>query len=117
MRGMRPEQLKGHLDPLLLAVLEAGPAHGYGLIESLRNRSGGVFDLGESTVYPALHRLERSGLVKSESVTVSGRPRRVYRLTRSGSRSLAEQRGDWRSFSTAVGAVLGTRSVSTPVPA
>lgn len=114
---MRPEQLKGHLDPLLLSVLETGPAHGYGLIESLRERSGGVFDLGESTVYPALHRLERSGLVKSEAVTVSGRPRRVYRLTRSGCRALAEQRGDWRSFSAAVGAVLGTPAVSRVAPA
>jgi PadR family transcriptional regulator PadR len=114
---MRPEQLKGHLDPLLLAVLEDGPAHGYALIESLRHRSGGVFDLGESTVYPALHRLERSGLVKSESVTVSGRPRRVYRLTRSGSRALAEQRGDWHAFSAAIGAVLGSLAVPGVVPA
>ena len=112
---MRPDQLKGHLDPLLLAVLEAGPAHGYAMIEALRDRSGGVFDLGESTVYPALHRLERSGLVKSESVTVSGRPRRVYRLTGSGRRALADQRIDWRAFSTAVGAVLG--SMSGPRPA
>lgn len=116
---MRPDQLKGHLDSLLLAVLESGPAHGYGLIDTLRERSSGIFDLGESTVYPALHRLERSGLVKSESVTVAGRPRRVYRLTRSGNRALAEQRGDWRSFATAVGAVLGTLTVAQPgvVPA
>ena len=111
---MRSDQLKGHLDPLLLAVLEAGPAHGYALIEALRDRSGGVFDLGESTVYPALHRLERSGLVKSESVTVSGRPRRVYHLTRAGSRALAGQRIDWQAFSTAVGAVLGSLTVAQP---
>ena len=111
---MRPDQLKGHLDPLLLAVLEAGPAHGYAIIEALRDRSGGVFDLGESTVYPALHRLERSGLVKSESVTVSGRPRRVYRLTRSGRQVLADRRIDWRAFSTAVGAVLGSLASSQP---
>lgn len=111
---MRADQLKGHLDPLLLAVLEGGPAHGYGLIEALRDRSGGVFDLGESTVYPALHRLERSGLVKSESKTVAGRPRRVYQLTRSGRRALADQRVDWRAFSGAVGAVLGTLAVARP---
>ena len=116
---MRPDQLKGHLDPLLLAVLEAGPVHGYALIEALRDRSAGVFDLGESTVYPALHRLERSGLVKSKPVTVSGRSRRVYSLTRSGRRRLAEQRTDWRAFSAAVGAVLGTLSAAqlAPVPA
>ena len=114
---MRSDQLKGHLDPLLLAVLEGGPAHGYAMIEALRDRSGGVFDLGESTVYPALHRLERSGLVKSKPMTVSGRSRRVYRLTRSGSRALAEQRVDWRAFSTAVGAVLGSLAVSQPAVA
>ena len=114
---MRPDQLKGHLDPLLLAVLENGPGHGYALIEALRDRSGGVFDLGESTIYPALHRLERAGLVKSQPVTVSGRPRRVYRLTRSGSRTLAEQRGDWQAFSTAVAAVLGPPAQARVVPA
>ena len=106
---MRPEQLKGHLDPLLLAVLEEGSAHGYALIEALRDRSGGVFDLGEGTVYPALHRLERSGLIRSESITVSGRARRVYHLTRPGRKALEEQRGDWRTFAAAVGNVLGGR--------
>jgi DNA-binding PadR family transcriptional regulator len=114
---MRADQLKGHLDGLLLAVLEAGPAHGYALIEALRDRSGGVFDLGEGTVYPALHRLERSGVVKSETVTVSGRPRRVYRLTRSGSRALATHRLDWQAFSAAVGGVLGLASLVPAVPA
>jgi DNA-binding PadR family transcriptional regulator len=105
---MGAEHLKGHLDPLLLAVLESGPAHGYAVIEALRHRSSGIFDLGESTVYPALHRLERAGLVESEPVTVSGRLRRVYRLRPAGRRALATQRDDWQEFSTAVGAVLGT---------
>ena len=58
---MSSEQLKGHLDPLVMAVLEGGPAHGYAIIEALRARSGGVFDLPEGTIYPALHRLERGG--------------------------------------------------------
>ncbi|HEX9994570.1 MAG TPA: helix-turn-helix transcriptional regulator [Acidimicrobiales bacterium] len=103
---MRPDHLKGHLDGLLLAVLEDGPAHGYALIEEMRRRSGGTFDLPEGTVYPALHRLEAAGLVASRSTTVNGRARRVYRVTRSGTRALAESREDWRRFSSAVGAVL-----------
>ena len=56
---MRAEQLKGHLDPLILAVLEAGPAHGYRGLISFESGSEGVFDLPEGTIYPALHRLER----------------------------------------------------------
>jgi len=52
------EALKGHLDLLLLAILAEGPAHGYAVIESLRARSGDVFDLPEGPIYPALHRLE-----------------------------------------------------------
>jgi DNA-binding PadR family transcriptional regulator len=114
---MRPEQLKGHLDPLLLAVLEEGPAHGYALIEALRERSDGVFDLGEGTVYPALHRLERSGLIRSESLTVSGRARRVYHLTRPGRRALERQRGDWQTFAAAIGAVLEPRGSGRVAPA
>src|SRR5437762_303274 len=59
--------LRGHLDLLLLATLrDDGPAHGYAIIASLRERSLGAFDLPEGTVYPALYRLERDGLVDSE---------------------------------------------------
>ena len=55
---MRAEQLKGHLDALILAVLEAGPLHGYAISEALRTRSSGAFDLPTGTLYPALQRLE-----------------------------------------------------------
>ncbi len=55
---MKGETLKGHLDMIVLAALEAGPAHGYAIIEEIRRRSGGAFDLPEGTVYPVLHRLE-----------------------------------------------------------
>jgi PadR family transcriptional regulator PadR len=105
---MRTEQLKGHLDPLVLAVLEGGPLHGYAIIEQLRVRSGEVFDLAEGTVYPALHRLERVGMVTSAHETVGGRERRVYRLSRRGRAALLQRRGEWLQFSSAVTAVLGT---------
>jgi DNA-binding PadR family transcriptional regulator len=107
---MRPELLKGHLDALLLAVLEAGPQHGYAVIESLRTGSGGALDLPTGTVYPALHRLERAGLVASDWHTVGGRRRRAYHLTASGRSALGEQRAVWEQFSTAVTAVLGRRA-------
>jgi DNA-binding PadR family transcriptional regulator len=101
---MKAELLKGHLDLLLLAVLADAPLHGYAVIEELRARGG--FALPEGTVYPALHRLEASGLVRSRWSSESGRRRRVYSVTGSGTRELARKRDAWREFSGAVGAVV-----------
>jgi PadR family transcriptional regulator PadR len=102
----RPELLRGHLDSLLLAVISERPAHGYAVIEALRERSDGAFALAEGTVYPALHRLERDGLLSSRWSSEPGRPRRVYALTRRGEGALSGHRGTWRSFSGAVDRVL-----------
>jgi DNA-binding PadR family transcriptional regulator len=103
---MRAEALKGHLDALILAVLGGRPLHGYAIIEELKLRSGGALELPEGTVYPALHRLEASGLLTSAWSQASGRRRRVYELTRRGRRELGVRRGEWRDFSRAVEAVL-----------
>jgi len=103
---MRAESLKGHLDALVLATFGDGPMHGYAVIEELRRRSEGAFDLAEGTVYPVLHRLEAEGLLASAWSTAAGRRRRVYRLTRRGRSALAERRSDWRRFAHAVEAVL-----------
>lgn len=100
------EKLKGNLDMLLLAVLTAGPGHGYSIITRLRERSDGAFDLPEGTVYPALHRLESAGLLKSAWEVVGGRRRRLYRLTAAGQESLAAQAQQWQSFSGSVAHVL-----------
>ncbi len=100
------EKLKGNLDMLLLAVLAAGPGHGYSIITRLRERSDGAFDLPEGTVYPALHRLESAGLLDSAWETVAGRRRRLYRLTATGQESLAAEARQWRSFSGSVAHVL-----------
>ena len=103
---MRAETLKGHLDGLLLASLEAGPRHGYAIMEALRAGSGGQFDLPTGTVYPALRRLERAGLIRGTWSQGGGRQRRVYDLTPAGRRMLAAERGTWREFSAAVTALL-----------
>ncbi len=105
--GTSREQLKGHLDLLLLTVLERGPAHGYEIIASLRERSEGAFDLPEGTVYPALHRLESAGYLASDWTTLGGRRRRTYALTSDGAAALEAERAAWRRFSRGVGAVLG----------
>jgi DNA-binding PadR family transcriptional regulator len=107
---MRAESLKGHLDGLLLAVLEPGPLHGYAVIEALRAGSGGRIDLPTGTIYPALHRLERAGLVRSQWTTETARRRRTYQLTPAGARTLADTRAGWQEFSTAVTALLTGRA-------
>ena len=103
---MRAEALKGHLDALLLATLADGPRHGYAIKESLRLDSGGEFDLPTGTVYPALHRLERAGLIGGSWSVVAGRKRRSYELTDAGRRALEAGRADWRQFAIAVTGVL-----------
>ena len=103
---MKAEALKGHLDLLLLAAVQSGPAHGYAIAETLRARSNGAFDLPEGTLYPALHRLEWSGLLSSRWSEVNRRRRRVYQLTRKGHHALAKRHGEWRDFARAVHAVI-----------
>lgn len=98
--------MRGHLDGLILSVLESGPRHGYAIIEALQVRSGGALELPTGTVYPALRRLERAALLSGAWSTVGGRKRRTYTLTRAGRHTLAGQRADWAEFSTVVGAVL-----------
>jgi DNA-binding PadR family transcriptional regulator len=102
---MSEDAVRGHLDGLVLAVLASGPAHGYALIELLRERSGGFFELPEGSVYPALHRLERAGLVESGWSEAGGRRRRVYDLTARGRRAVTQRRREWRSFAAAVDAI------------
>jgi transcriptional regulator len=111
---MEGEMLKGHLDMIVLAALASGPAHGYAVIQEIRHRSGGAFDLPEGTIYPALHRLEQSGSLSSRwAMGDSGRQRRVYSLTRSGRRALADQRALWQRFTDAIGGLFGETSHAT----
>jgi PadR family transcriptional regulator, regulatory protein PadR len=106
---VRADAVRGHLDGLLLAVLDGGPLHGYAVIEAIVRRSGGALDLPTGTVYPALNRLERTGLLRSRWDSVSGRRRRTYELTEAGRRALHGHRTEWASFTTAIAAVLDPR--------
>jgi PadR family transcriptional regulator, regulatory protein PadR len=103
---MKPEELKGHLDGLILAVVARESLHGYAVIEELKARSGGQLSLPEGTVYPALHRLEADGLLQSEWSSASGRRRRVYSITKRGQKELGVSRERWRLFSNTIDAVL-----------
>jgi DNA-binding PadR family transcriptional regulator len=103
---MRGEELKGHLDALLLAALEDGPRHGYAVIEALRESTGGRLDLPTGTIYPALRRLEVAGLITGSWSVVGGRRRREYQLTSAGSRALSGKRAEWRDFAAVIGGAL-----------
>jgi len=94
------------VDLLRADVLRHAPAHGYAIIAALRERSDGEFDFPEGTIYPALHRLERSGLVASETELAQGRRRRTYALTANGRKEFAAQRREWQRFATGMQAVI-----------
>ncbi|MTE19888.1 PadR family transcriptional regulator [Streptomyces sp. TRM43335] len=102
----KADAVRGHLDGLLLAVLEPGPLHGYAIITAVQRRSAGALELRTGTVYPALNRLERLGLLRSDWDSVGERRRRRYELTDAGRRTLADERAAWREFTAAIGAVL-----------
>ncbi len=104
---MRADALKGHLDLLLLAIIEDGEKHGYAVIEELRSRTDGAIDLPEGTIYPALHRLERAGLLTSRWDEVNGRRRRSYTLTTGGKKAAREKRREWSAFALTVQRIVG----------
>lgn len=114
---MKGDALKGHLDLLILAVLEEGPLHGYAVIERLRERSDSAFDLPEGTVYPVLHRLATAGLLDGEWTEVSGRRRRVYRLTEKGRhQALPQMKDNFSDFVAAMSSVVrGSRPWPNPI--
>src|SRR5262245_25349697 len=103
---MRGDVIRNHLELLVLTTLRDGPGHGYSIIRAIRDRSGGEFELLEGSLYPLLHRLERSRFVTSSWSNVAGRKRRVYELSAKGAEALEEHERDWRRFERATNLVL-----------
>ena len=112
--GSRSSQLlRGVLDVCLLAVIADQPAYGYEMTKRLEER--GLDVVGEGSIYPALGRLERGGLVASYRETSNGGPpRKYYRLTAAGRRALTEWAGEWARTRSAVDRVLATREEGGP---
>jgi transcriptional regulator len=98
---------KGTLPTLILKALAHEPSHGYRIAQRIKERSKGVLDFKEGTLYPALHKLENDGLVESFEEVENGRQRRYYRITKSGRATLAKDRAEWRQLSRAVTVILG----------
>lgn len=99
--------LKGQLELVVLACLRDGPRHGYAIIKELREHTDGELEILEGTLYPALHRLEQAGMIKSRWAAVAGRRRRVYELTRRGAKAFAKHESEWRRFVHTLDAILG----------
>jgi len=98
---------KGTLPTLILEALAQEPSHGYRIAQQIKERTEGVLDFKEGTLYPALHKLENEGLVESYEGVEKGRPRRYYRITESGHETLTKDRAEWRQLSRAVTMILG----------
>lgn len=101
------ELLKGSTDSLLLRLISLQPMYGYHIIKELEERSKGYFRFKEGTLYPALHRLERNGLIEGKWMKLpSGLERRYYFMTQKGQKVLAERLAVWQNFSTAVDLIM-----------
>jgi PadR family transcriptional regulator PadR len=98
--------LRGTLPTLILEAIERHPNHGYSIAQRIKERSSGVLDFKEGTLYPALHKLEIEGTVESYDGVEKGRARRYYRLTKKGRAELAKGRQQWRRVSRAVTLIL-----------
>lgn len=103
MQGL---SFQGQLEGLILAVLGQRPLHGYAIAVQLRERSGGMLEVGEGTLYPVLHKLEREGLIVSRWEVVNGRRRRVYAPSAKGGRVVRERLESWRRLSRAIDSVF-----------
>ncbi|OHB83321.1 MAG: PadR family transcriptional regulator [Planctomycetes bacterium RBG_16_64_12] len=111
MKTIAGDRLRGHLETMVLSVLERGEAHGLEIIRRLEQAGCGLLRLKEGSLYPALYRLEAAGkVVVAREEPQQGRRgarRRIYRLTAKGKRELAKGRAEWADFVQIVGAIVG----------
>ena len=109
----RIELLQGTLDLIVLQTLRWGPRHGYGIAQMIRASSRDVLHVDTGSLYPALHRLEKSGAIAAEWETSENRQRvRVYRLTAAGRKQLDAERSRWEQLSQAMAGIF-----AAPTPA
>ena len=105
----RGDLLQGTLDMLVLKALQLQPMHGWGITERIEQWSESVLQLGQGTLYPALYRLERQGLIASDwRITENNRRARYYTLTVTGRKQLAAERAEFDRMIGAIQRVLGT---------
>jgi len=107
MEALEVSLTRGTLDLLILKALTWGPRHGYGVVEWIEAATGAALSVGEGTLYPALHRLERADLVEAEwRRSEHNRHAKFYRLSAMGRRRLRTGTASWQSFVAAAGRAL-----------
>ena len=107
MPDRKTDLLQGTLDLLILKVLTSGPSHGWGLAQHIEQRSGQVFLVNQGSLYPALHRLEKEGLIRAEwGASENNRRARIYEITKLGRRQLEDETAAWERASLAITRVL-----------
>ena len=104
--------VKGNTDSLLLCLIGQQPMYGYQIIKELKQRSQGYFEFKEGTLYPALHRLEKAGLIRGQwQLLPSGQQRKYYYITDKGLASLVEKRNQWQDFLVAMNLIIQPANV------
>jgi PadR family transcriptional regulator PadR len=108
------ELMRGAGPTAVMQLLSSGEMYGYEIVESLSSRSNGVFELGQSTLYPMLYNMEAKGIVSSkQKAGANGRMRRYYRLTTAGKKKLDADREQWAAVIKGLGALGVTRLKGT----
>ena len=106
---------KGSTNTLILSLLSEEPMYGYQIIQELQQRSEGYFEMKEGLLYPALHRMEQDGLLKSEWRSVAGsRRRKYYSITDEGRKVLVNSVAEWTAFTEKLMQVIGGGSHAEP---
>ncbi len=113
------ELMRGAAPLAVLSLLQNGEMYGYELVKALAQRTDGVLDLGQSTLYPMLYNLEAKGLIKSRvDQADTGRPRKYYRLTGKGEKRLARDKSQWATLSEALGKLgIASSGAAASLPA
>jgi transcriptional regulator len=108
MGTAKSDLLQGTLDLLVLKIVALGPIHGYAIAQRISQITREVLQVQQGSLYPALHRLEKRGLLKAEWRDVGGRDAKFYSLTRAGRKQLDAEQTSWERLAGAVALVLGT---------
>jgi PadR family transcriptional regulator PadR len=109
MTGPRIDLPQGTLDLLILRTLALGPQHGWAISERVQQMSSDVLQIQQGSLYPALHRMERRGLIKARwGTSENNRRAKYYELSKSGRQQLEVQKDAWQRLTAAVAQVLGT---------
>lgn len=99
--------VQGTLDLLILKTVAREPMHGWAIAQRIRMMSRDVLQVGQSALYPALHKLEHAGWISSEwAVSENGRRAKYYRLTRAGRTALAQEAAHWERLAAAISLIV-----------